>query len=263
METLLIGIASLSTTAAFVLGGIVFKLLRDERQRSDARVQVLMDAAGFTGGELAPGEQQPADRLVPSHFHRIPRPEPSRATAAPAVAERTADDLDLHATVAGVHGMFAEPKARSPWPNRFAAAAACAVLAAGAGLILFGGSEKQDQTPAGSAVATAPLELLALGHSADASGLTISGIVQNPRSSAPLADVIVTASLLAQDGAVVGNVQAPLDFTRLRPGDESPFVVKAPASAGVARYRVSFRNARGGVLGHVDRRAAAPIARHE
>ena len=261
METLLIVIASLSTTAAFVLGAIVFKLLREERQRSEARVQVLMDAAGHARGDVAAREQQPAYKLVPSQFHQIPKTEPANATSARAAAVKPVDDLDLH-TVAGVHGLFAELEPRSLWPNRLAAAAAaCSVLVV-AGFFLFGGSEARDQTAAEHAASSAPLELLALGHSADGSGLTISGIVQNPRSSAPLSDVVVTASLLATDGSVVENVQAPLDFTRLRPGDESPFVVKAPAAAGVARYRVSFRNSTG-ILGHVDRRAAAPIARHE
>ena len=262
METLLIVIASLSTTAAFVLGAIVFKLLREERQRSEARVQVLMDAAGHAGGDVVPRQQQPAHKLVPSHLHQIPKTEAAIATSARAAAVKAVDDLDLHTTVAGVHGMFAELEPRSLWPNRLAAAsAACTVLVV-AGFFLFGGSEARDQTAAEHAASSAPLELLALGHSADGSGLTISGIVQNPRSSAPLSDVVVTASLLATDGSVVENVQAPLDFTRLRPGDESPFVVRAPAAAGVARYRVSFRDSTG-ILGHVDRRAAAPVARHE
>ncbi len=265
MELMLIAIAGLSTTAAFVLGAIVFKLLRDERRRSDARVQVLMEAASAGGAGVSSQPDQPAHELVPSHFHRIGHPETAKPARqkSPVPVQSSTDDFELRAEIAGVHGMFAEPETRSPWPNRLAAAAACAVLAAGAGLLVFGGRDNSIPTPAGTVTAGAPLELLALGHSADESGLTISGVVQNPRSSPSLSGVVVTASLLAQDGSQVGSAHAPLDFTRLRPGDESPFVVKVSSSAGVARYRVSFRDSNGGVLGHVDRRAAAPIARHE
>jgi hypothetical protein len=264
METLLIVIAALSTTAAFVLGALVFKLLRDERRRSDARVQVLMDAAGVSAPDLASREQQPAHKLVPSHFQPVPQREvPKRATRrAPAPAAGV--DLELHPPTGEVRGMFAEPQSRSPWPSRVAAAAACAVLATITGLLLFGGTNTPSPSPGeNTAASRAPLELLALGHSADGTGLTISGIVQNPRGSTPLSGVLVTALLIAQDGSHVGSAHAPLDFTRLRPGEESPFVVKVSSAAGVARYRVSFKDANGGVLGHVDRRAAAPVARRE
>lgn len=262
MESMLIVIASLSTTAAFVLGAIVFKLLRDERRRSEARVQVLMNAAGLAEEDHAFGAQLPAHELVPSHFHRISASETPKPTQ-PVVNAQPADDLDLQPAVVGVHAMFTEPEPQSPWPNRLAAAAACAVLAAVIGSFLFGASDAPRQSPTEDAGATAALELLALGHSADRSELTISGIVQNPRSSVLLSGVVVAATLLAEDGSLVGSVQAPLDFTRLRPGDESPFVLKAPVTTGVARYRVSFKNSKGGVLGHVDRRAGAPIARHD
>jgi hypothetical protein len=162
--------------------------------------------------------------------------------------------------------MFAEPERRSPWPSRVGVAAACAAIVALVGFLVFGGAREgtRDESPtAGTAVSTAPLELLALGHSAEADGLTISGIVQNPRGGTALANVVATASRFASDGAMVANGSAPLDFTQLRPGDESPFVVKIPTPAGVARYRVSFRNDKGAVLGHVDRRGADPVARRQ
>ena len=272
---MLIVIASLSTAAALGLGATLVKMLRDERQRSDARVQALMDVAGVE--YLASTVREPADRLVPSHFHAIPegheRPAAKRARpvkrAAPA-ARGSALDLDLNpraaAPVSGIDSMFAEPERRSPWPNRIAVAAACAAIVALLGFVLLPGSRSgsdTQQAATGTSGSTAPLELLALGHTADADGLTISGIVQNPRGGTALTNVVATASLFASDGAVVANGSAPLDFTQLRPGEESPFVVKVPTPAGVARYRVSFRNDKGAVLGHVDRRGADPVARRQ
>src|SRR5688572_4127850 len=102
METMLIAIASLSTAAAFALGGLVVKMLRDERRRSDARVQALMDVAGVDF--LAATVREPADRLVPSHFHAIPegheRPAAKRAQpvkrAAPAGRGPAFQDLELN-----------------------------------------------------------------------------------------------------------------------------------------------------------------------
>lgn len=274
METTLTIIAALSTTAAFSLGAILVKMLRDERRRSDARVQALMDVAGVD--YLAATVREPADKLVPSHFHAIPegrerpaakRAKPARPAAPPArIAQpASAQDLELNPSVAGIDSMFAEPERRSPWPSRVGVAAACAAVVALAGFLLFSGSRNGGDTKRAEAgaVSSAPLELLALGHTADAEGLTISGIVQNPRGGTALADVVATASLFGSDGAVVAVGQAPLDFTQLRPGDESPFVVKVPTAAGVARYRVSFKNGKGAVLGHVDRRGVDPVARRQ
>ncbi len=291
METTLTIIAVLSTTAAFSLGAILVKMLRDERRRSDARVQALMDVAGVD--YLAATVREPADKLVPSHFHAIPegheRPAAKRAKPlkrkAPADRSSAFQDLELNPrapvppsfrapeppssrapeSVSGIDSMFAEPERRSPWPSRVGVAAACAAVVALAGFLLFSGSRNggDPKQAEASTVSSAPLELLALGHTAEADGLTISGIVQNPRGGTALADVVATASLFGSDGTVVAVGQAPLDFTQLRPGDESPFVVKVPTAAGVARYRVSFKNGKGAVLGHVDRRGVDPVARRQ
>jgi hypothetical protein len=264
-----------------------------------------MDVAGVD--YLAATVREPADRLVPSHFHAIPegherpaaKPAQPAKRAVPAAQRPAYQDLDLNPpafagahdsratagrpssrapelpssrtpelrapeSVSGIDAMFAEPERRSPWPSRVAVAAACAALVSLAGFLVFSGpGTNRDAVSANAEAAAAPLELLALGHTADADGLTISGIVQNPRGGASLADVVATASLFGKDGALVAAGEAPLDFTQLRPGDESPFVVKVPTAAGVARYRVSFKNGKGAVLGHVDRRGADPVARRQ
>jgi hypothetical protein len=106
-----------------------------------------------------------------------------------------------------------------------------------------------------------PLELLSLKHSQEANSLTVTGLVQNPRSGAPLSKVFATAFVFAADGSFLASGRAPLDFTTLGPGDESPFVVTVPVTGAVARYRVGFRSADGRVVAHVDRRSGGAIAR--
>ena len=56
-------------------------------------------------------------------------------------------------------------------------------------------------------------------------------------------------------GSFLASSRAPLDFTTLSAGEESPFTVTlSPAPAGAARYRVSFRREDSGVVQHLDRR---------
>jgi hypothetical protein len=59
--------------------------------------------------------------------------------------------------------------------------------------------------------------------------------------------------LFDQQGGFVTSSRAEVDFKRLVPGDESPFVIAMDAPTNVARYRVSFRTD-AGVVPHVDRR---------
>ena len=91
-------------------------------------------------------------------------------------------------------------------------------------------------------------------HTREGRSLTVTGLVRNPRAGVPRANITAVISLFDRSGAVVANGRAALDFTNLAPGDESPFVVKLPDIAGVARYRVSFRTD-AGALRHLDRRA--------
>jgi hypothetical protein len=100
----------------------------------------------------------------------------------------------------------------------------------------------------------APLELVSMRHSREGSALTVSGLVRNPRSGATTTRVTAVVFAFDRDGTFVASGRAPLDFTTLEPGDESPFVVTIPNIASVGRYRVSFRTD-AGMLRHVDRRS--------
>ena len=80
------------------------------------------------------------------------------------------------------------------------------------------------------------------------------------RATAPLSRVVATAFLFGPDGTFLTSSRAPLDFTTLAPGVESPFVVSVPVSGAVSRYRVGFRTDDGRVISHVDRRAPESLA---
>jgi hypothetical protein len=104
-----------------------------------------------------------------------------------------------------------------------------------------------------AAAAPAPLELMSMRHQREGTTLTVSGLVKNPSSGAAVNGVTAVIFAFDGSGAFVGSGRAPLDFSALAPGDESPFIVNVPNVGKVARYRVTFRSGTG-VVRHVDRR---------
>jgi hypothetical protein len=223
MDVLLIGIAALALILAIGMGLILFKVLNDERQRSDARVAALAAAASTIDLPLS---SQAADLTLPDH-----------------VVSRS--------------DLFTAADEASPWPRRAAVAAALAVAVGIGGYAIDAWSGRA--LPA--AVPAAPLELLSLKHTQESGTLTVSGSVRNPRTGVPQAQVFATAVLFGPDGNFLTSGRAALDFTSLAPGDESPFVIAVPVNGTVARYRVGFRAPDGSVIAHVDRRADSTAAR--
>jgi hypothetical protein len=219
MDVLLIAIAALSLILAVSMGVVLFRVLSDERRRSDARVAILARAAGDVDLPLAsPFVEEPVASV----------PVPSRT------------------------GLFAPADEPSPWLRRAGVAAALAATIAVAGYGLL--SSRPVSAPAAAAPAM-PLELLALRHAQEGNTLTVSGTVRNPRTGASQSQVFATAILFGTDGNFLTSARAALDFTTLGPGDESAFVLTVPVNGTVARYRVGFRAADGSVIAHVDRRA--------
>jgi len=229
MDFVLVSITALSLILALAMGVVLFTVLREDRQRSDARVAALAAASARFDLPLArrdPEVLREPDRIV-----------------------RTSNDL------------FAVSSEPSPWVRRLGVAAALAVAIGGLGyLVLPAGSAE----PPASAAApqNLPLELLTLSHTTQPSGLTISGTIYNPRGGAPVSQVSAAAVLFGPDGNFLTSARAPVDFTTLRPGEESPFVITVPVAGVVARYRVGFRAADGSVIAHVDRRADATAAQN-
>jgi hypothetical protein len=236
MNTLLLATTIFASAVAIAASIALFVAFRDERRRSQARVAALQHMASGI------------DPIEDVHVLPI-----------------DVDDLIAADDSPSARPMFSEGSASAPWGRRLAAAAAVAFVVAIGGYILVprhsSGSSAPSQTATSTAVA--PLELLSLRNAQDKGNLTITGLVQNPRAGAPLNRIVATAFVFAADGTFLASGRAPLDFSTLAPGDESPFVITVPVKGKVARYRVGFRNEDGHVVGHVDRRATGTLARSE
>ena len=141
-------------------------------------------------------------------------------------------------------GRLMEPPA-----NRAGTAVARAGVGAGGGAV------------ANSAAATA-LELMSLRQEMTDGTLTISGLVRNPRGGVTQEKLTAVVFFFDGQGGFLSSTRAPLDYQALAPGEESPFQLAAPAPAGVARYRVSFRRDEGAVVPHVDRRQQVQQSLH-
>jgi hypothetical protein len=222
MDVLLIAIAALALILAIGMGLILFKVLNDERQRSDARVAALAVAASAI--EFRP---------------------PS-----------STDDLMLSDGAVSRSELFVTADEGSAWPRRAAVAAALAAVVGIGGYAAAAWSVR----PLPAAAPSAPLELLSLKHTQEGGMLTVAGLVRNPHAGTLRAQVFATAVLFGPDGNFLTSGRAALDFTSLAPGDESPFVITVPVNGTVARYRVGFRAPDGSVVAHVDRRAESTAA---
>jgi hypothetical protein len=167
--------------------------------------------------------------------------------------------------------LFAERDVPSPWGHRFAVMLGLGLVVASAILFSLAASARRGGgAPAAThaltagvqpAAATAGgLELLSLRDTRQPGSLTITGLVQNPRGSAALSRVTVTAYAFDDKGSFLASGRAPIDVAALAPGDESPFVVSIPVTETVARYRIGFRGEDGRVIAHIDKRQQAPVA---
>jgi hypothetical protein len=96
---------------------------------------------------------------------------------------------------------------------------------------------------------------MSLRHARDGEKLTITGLVLNPRQGAPAERVSAVVYVFDPDGVFLASGRAQVDYTKLEPGVESPFVVTVIAPGKIGRYRVGFRSQDGAVVGHVDRRS--------
>lgn len=163
-------------------------------------------------------------------------------------------------------GMFTSDEPRQMSLGRWISLAAAGVaILIGAGTVYafstgswpMAGSGNREQTVASSA--RSPLELLSLRHATDETGaFVVTGLVQNPAGGATLRDVVATVYLFDPQGRYFASGRAKIEVNSLGAGEESPFVVKIPQTAGVGRYRVGFRLDDGGIVAHVDRRGQTP-----
>ena len=256
-------VAALTSTLAIGLTAVLAKLVRQERQRSDARVSMLMSLAAEPAQPVpAVPMTHPAPSMQPPvRLERRPRTPAAAHRAAPAVAAEIEifRDAPFRAPAPDTPDLFAPAPARSGRALFYVFAAAAVMVA----LIAFSfrwavsapGTPTSETTQAVAGAVAQPLSLVSLGHEQHADGtLVISGVVRNPPGSTARERLFAVASLVDAAGVLIASARAPLDFTTLAPGDESPFVVRVAGASGVARYRVGFRDAEGRSVAHVDRR---------
>ncbi len=262
MDVLMLGVTGVALALAVGMSFVAVRLLRGERHRSAARVSALESAA----------------------FDDIPYRDAGthdefRNNVAYDEDER---EIEIDLPVAAMFGATDEPKAPG---RRWLALAAVAVVMAGlVGTIYvvfkpatvdassshgaqsaptsFGrasATPAADSPSAGSAAVSQaaqsrPIELLSLKHSVDAGTFSLVGLVVNPIDAATLSHVVAVVYLFDKDGAYFASGKAELEFSAMRPGEESPFAVKIPNVSHLGKYRVGFRREDGAVIAHVDKR---------
>ena len=221
MNAILLLVTGASLLLAGFMSAVAWRMNREERRRSDARVAVL-------AAEIYKDEAAPADR-VSRLLEQMP---PSSWTRTLATAMAGAGAVVTIGAVSLV-GIRSASAIRAPERPRSA---------------VDGSARPQ---PAEQA----PLELLELEHERDGARLVVRGIVRNPANARERDDLSAVVLLVGHDGDVVSSARAALPVTRLAPGATAPFVVDVTNAADVDRFRVSFRSdAR--VEPHVDRRTS-------
>ncbi len=105
---------------------------------------------------------------------------------------------------------------------------------------------------------TQSLELLSMRHVRAGDNLTVTGLVRNGGAAAS-EKIAAVVFVFDREGGFVASGRAPLEFSAIAHGDESPFQVTIPDVKDVGRYRVSFRT-EAGILPHVDRRATLQVS---
>jgi type II secretory pathway pseudopilin PulG len=329
MEVTLIVVTLLSIALAIAMGILTWRLLQEERLRSDARVAALeqglaetMQDAYVTQASRAPSsiaassiasssiaapsvatskaDAPPRELFVLddtdwlSHFPSATGTSPAAPgrptasttpiearpieTSAFAIegndsAERESAERDPAAeTVVNANGgLFGQVDADDHhvgWPRHVLAVAAVAAVMIGVviafwtiGRVMEPAADRAGTiaTRTGDGVAangavTSALELMSLRQEMQDGTLTISGLVRNPHGGVPQERLTAVVFFFDGQGGFLSSTRAPLDYRALAPGEESPFQLSAPAPAGVARYRVSFRRDEGAVVPHIDRR---------
>lgn len=223
MDLLLLLLTVVALAAAVGFACVAWRLQRDDRRRSAARVAALS----------------------------------SVLDTPPAVAgENAAADSSRRAEPVAVASMFEMEPGTSVQGRPLIKAAVVGMMAVLVVVAAAMGNRTPAAAPTASTAAqgTAPLELMSMRHSREGTTLTVTGLVRNPPGGAAARRVTAVVFAFDRSGGFTASGRSPLDFVVLEPGDESPFVVTIPNVTEVAKYRVSFRTEHG-MMRHVDRRA--------
>ncbi len=198
----------------------VLRLTREERNRSDARAAALTELIGEGASDAWSATDEPDSILRAPMF----------GSAATDVQRSAPGWLLVPAIGVMVVGL------------------------ALAGIYMW---NRPDTATAAAPAASVPLELVSLRHERQGDTLMVSGLVRNPHTGHTITGLSAVAFTFDRQGTFLTSGRVQLDFPQLGAGDESPFAISVPQSAGVGRYRVSFRT-EDGVVPHLDRRE--PVA---
>ena len=266
MDIILLGITVVSLVVAFVMSVAAWRLMRDEKKRSAARVAALSVAATASepvAGFVRESESAPAPRPAAKAPWSAPKLVPAAISVTTEPAElplnqprvepaRISEHVVTHAS--GFLG--ATEVARDDGGRQKSLAFAAMFLF----VVLSGGLVWMMSGPRGTSAAAvgpnSPLELVSLTHARQNDKLAVSGLVRNPVNGQPVNHLSAVVFLFDRTGTFVTSSRANVDFLKLGAGDESPFVVSLDAPATVSRYRVSFRTD-DGIVPHIDRRGDA------
>jgi hypothetical protein len=213
MDVVLLTLTTLSLAAAAGFGALSWRVGREERERARARIAALSTAMA------PPSAEAPLLSGV----------------AVGSVFDRTTEGLRGRSSIKLVAG-----------------AVMLLLIVGGVWLTSRTSNPAQASAKAGSGEGR-PLELMSMRYQRQGTTLTVSGLVKNLSAGGAVNGVIAVVFAFDHNGAFVASGRAPLDFSALAPGDESPFVVNVPNVTDVARYRVTFRSGNG-VVRHIDRR---------
>jgi hypothetical protein len=228
---ILLLVTSGSLILAATMAAVAWRLAREERRRSQARVATLASDLDL---EMRPDGE---------------------VTASGGELFRTQQQGDARSRFAAVLtiGVFA-----------VATALALLVTMGRAGQSVSEPTAVKAQPPdAGfttrAATESAPLELMALTHEREGDGIIVRGVVRNPSTGVDQGRVAAVVFVFTRDGAFLASGRSALAVPVLAPGAETAFVVTVPNASEIGRYRVSFRSD-DRVVPHIDRRERGPIA---
>ncbi len=238
MDIALVSVTAISLTMAFAMGIVAWRIIREERRRSDVRVASLLTQLGRPpdpSGDVSSGLHTHGRVPPPPLETPVPDP-PSEPRPRRLFAAVTGPSVLLRPFLATIGGVGI-------------------VLALGTVAMLSG----RDTPPPALSERATPVELLSLAHAKQGEYLAITGAVRNPADGVDRGRLSVMATVFDRDGTLIGTGQTPLPVRALAPGGETPFTISMPEADRINRYRISFAQDQIGVP-HIDRRETPDAA---
>jgi hypothetical protein len=256
------------------MSATAWRLMRDEKKHSQARVAALSVAASAPEPIAAGFVREPetpkiakapwsAPKIVPAPIAQaavltppieLPLNQPAHRSFGEVGPARIEPAREVVPHASGFLGATEIERDNGGRQKTLAFAAMILFVVLAGGLVwMMAGPRGTTKVALGP---NSPLELVSLTHSRQDKKLAVSGLVRNPASGKPIEHLSAVVFLFDRMGTFVTSSRANVDFLKLGAGDESPFVVSLDAPPTVARYRVSFRTDEG-IVPHIDRRGAS------